>query len=267
MKVFIFMAGSLLLQTAQAQIFNSSVAAATGGSGRAAVEPGDTVFLNPATLVHLRDRYFFTSFANDEFAVLLSDSTKESLVPAGLSYVQKKSDVQQGELVLQDISMSLAEFAMNQVAMGLTGHYYQYKIEGGASHIQSNVDIGFMYTPMPDLGLAVVGYNLFGEDKDIPENYRLKRSVGAGINYVYQSLARFRLDATTESVWMAGFESYVNKFIVVRLGYSHDTDDNRELLTAGAGFKGPRFAINYGYQGNSQNSGDYRHSVDLEIPF
>jgi hypothetical protein len=66
---------------------------------------------------------------------------------------------------------------------------------------------------------------------------------------------------------MSGLETYLNKFMITRIGFQNDNKNSRELLTAGLGFKGPRFAINYGYQGNILISSDYRHSVDLEIPF
>ncbi len=66
---------------------------------------------------------------------------------------------------------------------------------------------------------------------------------------------------------MVGFESYLNDFLILRAGYSIDTDDSRELVTGERASKALNSLLSYAYQGNSQNSGDYRHSVDLEIPF
>lgn len=256
----------LIVNVASAQVYNSSISAATGGTGRAAVEAGDASFLNPGILVHLRGRYFFSSVAKDEFAITLSDNTKDSLLPAALGYVQKKSDTALGELKFSDVSLALAEFAVDKIAVGLTGHYYEFKLPE-PSYRQVNADLGVIYTPQSHIGWALVVYNIFGENKDIPEAFRPKTSVGGGFNYIYKALIRFRVDATSESVFMAGVETYINQFIITRVGYSNDTDDERELWTAGLGFKGPRFALNYAYQGNPQNSGDYRHSVDLVIPF
>ncbi|MGZ3770658.1 MAG: hypothetical protein ACXVCP_13690 [Bdellovibrio sp.] len=259
--LFYFIASS-----AGAQVYSSSISAATGGTGRATVEAGDSAFLNPGTLVHLRGHSMFTSFSKDEFAVSLTDNTEDSFLPSALSYVQRKSTVTQGELQQHDILLSLAEFAVDKIAFGITGHYLEHKL-ATVSYRQSNADLGVIYTPQPHIGWALVAYNVFGEDKDIPQNFRSKRSVAAGFNYIYKSTVRARLDATTDSVFMAGLETYVNQFLITRLGYQNDTDDKREIITAGAGFKGPRFAIDYAYQGNSQISGDYRHSVDLVIPF
>lgn len=256
----------LIVNVASAQVYNSSISAAAGGTGRAAVEPGDATFVNPATLVHLRGHHLFSSFAKDEMAISLSDNSEESFLPTSLGFVQKKNAVLQGELETQDITLSLAEFVVDKWAFGLTGHYVEQKLPT-SSYRQPNADLGFIYTPQAHIGWAMVAYNIFGEKNDIPEEFRIKSSVGAGFNYIYHATVRFRIDATSESVYMAGLETYLNQFLITRIGYQNNTKDRRELITAGAGFKGPRFALNYAYQGNSQISGDYRHSVDLEIPF
>ncbi|WP_415061693.1 hypothetical protein [Bdellovibrio sp.] len=265
-KLPVFLFVYLIVNIASAQVYNSSISAATGGTGRAAVEAGDASFLNPSALVHLRGHYLFSSFAKDEFAVTLSDNSEESFLPASLGYLNKKTEVTQGQLEQSDITLSLAEFVVDKLAFGMTGHYFEQKLPQ-ASYRQINADLGLLYTPQPHIGWALVVYNAFGEKDDVPENLRLKTSVGGGFNYIYQNTVRFRLDATSESLYMGGLETYINKFMITRLGYQNDTDHKRELITAGLGFKGPRFALNYAYQGNPQISGDYRHSVDLEIPF
>jgi hypothetical protein len=256
----------LIASAASAQVYSSSISAASGGTGRAAVEAGDATFLNPATLVHLRGNYLYSSFSQDDLVVVLSDNSQESLLPASFGYVQKKSVVTQGELVQQDLALSLAEFVVDKWSVGVTAHYLEQKLLN-SSYRQTNADLGLIFTPQPHIGLALVVYNVFGENKDIPENFRSKTTVGGGFNYIYRSMVRFRLDATSDSLVMGGVETYVNKFLITRLGYQGDLDDHRELITAGLGFKGPKFGLNYAYQGNSQISGDYRHSVDLEIPF
>lgn len=266
MKTSLFFLIHLIALSASAQVFNSSISSATGGTGRAAVEAGDAVFLNPSTLVHLRGSFLYSSFAKDEFAITLTDNSPASVLPASLGFIQKKSDVTQGELEEQDIVFALSEFVVEKWSLGITGHYITQTIPGN-SYRQINGDVGLMYTPKAHIGLGLVAYNVFGEKNEIPENFRKKTSVGAGFNYIYEAKIRFRADVTSESIFMGGIESYLNDFLILRVGYSSDTDDKRDLGTLGLAFKGPKFAINYAYQGNPQNSGDYRHSVDLEIPF
>ena len=171
-----------------------------------------------------------------------------------------------GDLKQQDLAVSMAEFFMDKWTVGLTGHYLTQNIPT-ASYIQTNADLGFLYTPKENLGFGLVVYNIFGEKGTIPKEFREKTSVAGAVNYIYRNFTSFRLDITSESVYEAGMEIYFNKFVIGRLGYSDDTVDERQLLTAGIGFNGPRFQINYAYQANTEKSGDYRHSIDLIIPF
>ncbi|WP_413559084.1 hypothetical protein [Bdellovibrio sp. HCB209] len=267
-KLSVFLLVYVSANQAMAQVYNSSVSVATGGTGRAAVEPGDTSFLNPATMAHLGGRFIFTSFAQDEFAAFLSDNTKESTLPAALAFVQKTSDTKSwGDLKEKDLALTFSEFFAEKWSVGLTGHYLEQEIASGSSWYHVNADVGLLYTPNPDIGLGLVVYNAFGEDKDAPEELRHKTTVGAGFNYVYRSAARFRVDADSEGYLGAGVETFLNRFSVIRLGFSDDLDDSRPRISAGCGFSGPRFRINYAYFGNTQSSSDYRHSVDLIIPF
>jgi hypothetical protein len=265
-KLPVFLSFYFIVNVASAQVYNSSISLATGGTGRAAVESGDAALLNPATLVHLPGHYLYSSFSNDEYAFSIGDNSGESLFPAALGYVQKETSQALGDLIQQDLTLSLAEFVADQWAFGITGHYLQQKLPN-SSYRQTNADIGLLYTPNSNVGLALVAYNIFGENTEIPENFRVRRSLVAGFNYIYRSTVRLRLDVSTEQVFMSGLETYLNKFMITRIGFQNDNKNSRELLTAGLGFKGPRFAINYGYQGNILISSDYRHSVDLEIPF
>ena len=266
-KLPVFLCLYLSANLAHAQSYNSSISAATGGTGRAAIEAGDVSFLNPASLVHLRGQHLFSSVATDEYAVSLSDNTGESAFPGAMAFVQKHRTVSAGELSNSDISMSVAEFAVERFAMGLTAHYIEQRIKDGDSYHKMNGDIGFIFTPKPHIGVGLVVYNIFGEKSEIPEELRVKTVAAAGFNYIYRANWRARFDVDSESVLMAGLETYVNRYIITRIGYSDDVDDKRQLLTAGLGFKGPKFGINYAYEGNPQNSEDYRHSVDLAVPF
>ncbi len=250
-----------------AQVYNSSASVAAGGTGRAAVEPGDASFLNPATMAHLGGRFLFTSFADKEFAAFLSDNTKDSTVPAAAAYVQKTSMTKTlGELNEHDIGLSFGERFLDKWAVGLTGHYLEQSLDKSSYNTVSG-DLGVLYTPMPDMGLGLIVYNVFGENQNAPEELRHKTKVGGGFNYVYKGMARFRVDGDSEGYAGLGLETFINRFIVFRFGYSDDFDDPRPLVSAGAGFSGPRFRLNYAYFGNTQKSSDYRHSIDLIIPF
>lgn len=264
-KLPVFLFVYLITIEGHAQVFNTSISGATGGTGRAAVQAGDALYLNAASLVHLRGRHFYSSVNDDEWMVSLSDNGNV-VIPAALGYFQQKVTALGQEVKQQDLSLALADFVYGNLSMGVTGHYMQSKLDT-TSYQQTNADIGLMWIATPSIGLAVVGYNVIGENKDIPEELRLKSSVGFGFNYVYQNFLRARLDATTDSVYGVGLESYLNKFSLIRLGYENYAEDDRKLWTVGLGFEGPIFGLSYAYRGNPDHSSDYRHSVDLQIPF
>ncbi|QDK47177.1 hypothetical protein DOM22_19405 [Bdellovibrio sp. ZAP7] len=267
-KLSVFLLIYVSSNQAVAQVYNSSASVAAGGTGRAAVEPGDASFLNPASMAHLGGRFLFTSFADKEFAAFLSDNTKESTLPAAAAYVQKsKMTKTLGELNEHDIGITLAEFFKDKWSVGLTGHYLEQTLAQGSYH-SVNGDLGLLYTPMSDMGLGLVVYNVFGENNNTaPEELRYKTKVGGGFNYIYKGMFRVRVDGDSEGYAGLGLETFINRFIVFRFGYSDDFDDSRPLVSAGMGFSGPRFRLNYAYFGNTQKSSDYRHSIDLIIPF
>ncbi|WP_340598069.1 hypothetical protein [Bdellovibrio sp. GT3] len=266
-KLSVFLLLYLSSIQAVAQVYNSSASVAAGGTGRAAVEPGDASFLNPATMAHLGGRFFYTSFAQDEIAAFLSDNTKESTIPAAGAYVQKTTEIENlGELKEHDIAITMAEMFLNKWTVGLSVHYLEQSLPA-SSFTSYNADLGLLYTPVDSIGLGLVGYNLFGPPSNVPEEIRKKTKVGAGFNYVYRSFARFRADADSEGFIGLGLETFLNRFTVFRFGFSDDFDESQPRASVGAGFSGPRFRLNYAYYGNTQKSSDYRHSIDLIIPF
>lgn len=266
LKLPVFLLVYVSVSTGLAQVYNSSISVGAGRTGRASVAPADSFLLNPATMVHLKGRQLFASGAEDEFAAALSDNTKGSFFPAAFGYVQKKTEIGGTDMKFSAMSLGIAEFGSAKFAMGITAHYYSFDT-GVETLKQFNGDVGFIYTPAPAHGVALVVYNVMGERDEVPEALVQKTSVGIGYNYVISDRARFRLDATSEEEAMAGVENYLNDFIITRIGYSNNFEKEYDRFHAGLGFIGPRFALNYAYEVNLKESGEYRHSVDLGIPF
>jgi hypothetical protein len=64
-----------------------------------------------------------------------------------------------------------------------------------------------------------------------------------------------------------GFESKVDEFALIRLGYRRDANRGESVFTAGAAFEGPRLKVDYAYEKNLVSPQGASHSVDLRIPF
>ncbi len=259
---------------AHAQIFSSAATDGVAGAGRAAVEAGDVNYLNPAGLVHLKNRYIYSTFSKEDLSLSLSEASREVVVPASLSYFQRKTtDKLQREIRWQDTRLSLADFITDKLSMGLTGILSSVKIND-LNYNQTNGNLGFFFTPTDKFGLGYVFYNIFGTNENVPEESRLQQKMGAGLNYIYKGFLRYRLDVLTannnnfgKSAYMTGIETLLNEWMIFRLGYQNDILAERELITEGFGFNGPVFSLNYSHQGSIKGVNFDRHSVDLLFSF
>lgn len=268
-QIFIFLLMAMLIgsQYALADTFAGSVAAATGGTGRATVVPGDSSFLNPATLPYLKGYYFYSKFGSKDTAIGLSDNTNESIIPAAFSYFRVDN--------LQDFKLSIADYIVRKWTVAASAHYYQANQSQGSLN-NTNFDLSFAYAPRPHFGFGLVFYNMAGETKDFPESQKVFSQIGMGATYIYKEFFRTRFDLlSTEKknnnfqrpTFMLGFESYLNRWMLIRFGYRDENAFDKEYATAGIGFDLPRFKLNYGYEGDTKDASNSRHSVDLAVPF
>ena len=270
--LFAFISTYFISSLAFAQIYNSSVTSATAGSGRAATDIGEASFLNPATLVHQPNRQILISEAKDELAIALSENSKDVIFPGSLGYVQRKLNSPL-DAVMHDMRVTLAENIARNISFGLTGHYYQVT-DSNDLYKQINIDMGLLYNPRPDWGLAVVAYDMVGGREEMPVAYRLTQKTGVGANWLYRQTMRVRLDAVSapnnnfsKMTGMLGFENYYNRWIVGRVGYQDDTLTEKKSASLGFGVDLPKFSINYAFLSELPRNANERHSIDLGIKF
>lgn len=274
LKLPVLMSLYFISSWAYAQSFSSAATDAVAGAGRAAVEAGDVNYLNPAGLVHLKGRYIYSTFSKEDLSLSLSEASREVLVPASLSYFQRKiTDSLQREIKWQDTRLSLADFITEKLSLGITGILSSVKIND-LGYNQTNGNLGFFFTPTDKFGLSSVFYNIFGANQNVPEEVRLQPKAGVGLNYIYRGFVRYRLDVLSadnnnfgKPTYMTGIETLLNEWMVFRLGYQSDILAGRELLTGGLGFNGPVFSLNYAHQGSLRGANFDRHSIDLLFSF
>lgn len=273
-KHSVFLSLYFISSWSQAQTYSSASSDAVGGAGRAAVEAGDVNYLNPAALVHLKGRYIYTTYSKDELSIGLSETSREVVLPASFSYLQRKLENTGSEEVQQsEFRLSVADFVTEKFSIGLTGNIDTTKINA-INYNQTNGSLGFFYTPFDRIGVAAVFYNVFGSNKNVPEAWQLRSQTGFGANWIYQNFLRVRLDVLSaaennfgKSKYMGGFETLLSEWLTARMGYQNDIMASQELLTGGIGFNGPVFALNYAHQGNLKGQDFDRHSIDLLISF
>lgn len=259
---------------AHAQSFSSAATDGVAGASRAAVEAGDVNYLNPAGLVHLKGRFIFSTLSKNDLSFSLTESTREVVVPASLSYLQRKTlDSADHEVKWKDTRLSLADFVTEKISVGITGSMssVEYKDQ---PYNQTNGNLGLFYTPTDRFGLAYVFYKVFGGKDNVPAEVRQESQMAVGLNSIFKGFLRYRFDVLSagnnnfgKPAYMTGVESLVNEWISIRLGYKNDILASQELFTQGMGFNGPMFSLNYAHQGSIKGANFDRHSIDLSFSF
>lgn len=265
---------------AQAQVFSGPAVSGTGGAGRAAVDLGESSFLNPAAVAFLQS-YNLTGFYGasshpttgniNEYGALVGDGSNGAIIPGAVSYVRRRIEGP-GDFgnVQQDIQLSMAGYLHQKVALGVAGHRLSDQIAGGEEITQWNMHVGLIYVPIGTLGLGFVAYDLLPADS-APANIRVVPTLAVGVNYLYQKFFRARLDLVRPDTnndgrrmnVMAGLETFFSEFFALRLGSEWRETSDQNYLTAGLGYKGPRLSFDYSFQKDVRNSENCRHLIDL----
>lgn len=249
-----------------ANVPRSSVASGAGGGGVASVETGEASFMNPANLIHVQGRNFFTSFQKDLFVLSLTQNDKQSVVPGALSYFHDKD--------VQYFALSFADFAFRNVAFGISATYWQAEFDRQKKRSTAiNSNVGITWTPTGSLGIAFAAENVLSAPDEFEEEGKLTPVSRIGMNYLFNETFRWRLDfvTLTNNRWdnwipQTGIETYTSKWFIIRTGVSRPPG-LKESWSAGIGFDLPRFRLDYSSQWHVDGGKEHRHSVDLAVPF
>jgi hypothetical protein len=277
----IITAALLSLLAWQTHAYVGAVSSATAETGRASVEPTDSPFLNPASLPFMKGYFFTSGFSStqnsdnaraQDFALSITDNMPETVVPTSVAFTQSKVDFASEEIVSRDFRLSFGNYIIPKWAMGFGLRYKDDQLPQ-ERFTQGNMNLGLLYAPNADLGLAVVAENLIGSDTKIPADRRLSPTTALGATYIYRRFVRTRLDVISASnnswdrpIVAAGLESYMNRWLILRLGFQRRNEEKANVYSGGMGFAGPRFGIHYAYLSSPDQESLSRHSVDLAIP-
>ncbi len=250
-----------------------SVSTATGGTGRGTIEPIDGVLLNPASVAKLKTQFFSFNYSNEQMGVTISDNGKEALFPAALAFV--KTDI--NKLKTQDMALVIATSVLPRLSIGSTVSLVEYSRSLATEekkYRQTVADIGISFAIAKNISLGIVGYKAFSSTSELEKSLQKQQLFAVGTSYTFDNFVRFRFDIESAPenkvdrlTYMTGLETYMNEWLIVRLGYQNNNVVSKNFTTAGLGFSGPQFGLHYGYLTNVSNRDEDRHTVDLGVPF
>lgn len=251
-----------------------------GGAGRATTSGAEGPFLNPATLAinqNFQVGLFYgatnteSSGSSRDLAGIFIDNNPDSPVASSLSYARRSIEGPFGFMdQREDFVLSFGKTLLERVSFGLNVRYFRTSPNFGASKVLWNIGTGFLWSPMEDLGLALVFENML--DEHTPDQ---RPAVALGSHYLFMDITRFRLDLEAPQKFnnsnrlnvMAGLEFPLPVGLALRTGHRWDEVQDARYWTAGLGWEAPKLSLDYAYEQNSAVSGIYTHLLSLRIFF
>lgn len=282
---FLLLASFGFLNQAKSQLFTGGIAGGMGGAGRAAVDGGEAIYLNPASVAQLRSYYIGGHYQLGDhpregnysrYSLQVADGTPGNLIPGGFAYTRNSIELPAGAGWRTDTDYQTAVGAQvsQNLALGVSAHYLKQTGQNREDE-QINGGLGVLFSPLESLGFAFVGYDIAPINRTASVDRRVIPTFAAGVHYLLPEILSLRLDLVRPDVQarndyrtnvMTGFESYFHPQFAFRLGGQWLETVDQMNLTAGLGFKGPRLSVDYTFQKDIRSGMGVRHLIDLWMP-
>ena len=248
-----------------------AVSSATGGAGAGVLEEVDGTYLNPASIALFQKKSFAASFSKYHTNIHMSDNGRDAFFPAALAYT--KSD--ENQIQTQSYHLVIAYAVLPNLSLGTDISLREIKLETMTDKFrQTVVSPAICYLISEAFSAGLVWKNRALADTDLVDILDQNSTVVFGLGYVYDKFAKFRGDIETaehektdKMIYKFGIETYLNDWIITRIGYQNDNAHSLNFFTAGVGFAGPQFGLHYAYQSEARNIRDPLHTIDLNISF
>jgi hypothetical protein len=276
-----FLLVTLILQSAlaRAQTVFTAGPEALGDAGRAAINPIDSHFLNPAAMAFTKGYNFGGVFQQGQlsadspknnYALVLSDNDTDKIASASFGYAYKRQSYPNNTIVDQDFSLDVAMRIVPTIAVGVQGHRLVRSSQLTSSFTKHNASVGALVVPTPIFGLSFTAYDILPDD-----DLDLIPVLSLGTHVIIMEILRLRAD-----IWRQekknpdhqgnlglGLEIVGAEGFLIRTGGLWDNLNKQTYWTAGLAWEGPRLSVAYGYKNNINVAGDVTHTFQAWISF
>ncbi len=272
--VFVF---SFNLQAAE---MVGALSAGMGGTGRAAVETNESVYLNPASIALFEKFYTGVSYlsgftdkniSRNTYSITMTDGTKDLMFPGSLSYRRHKINDRGLSITENEFRGGMGYRINSRMSVGLGGSYLRAEKANGDKSSQTNIDAGILVGLQPNWGLSVSGENLIEADESVPLALRRESRLAIGTQYVFERTVTLRYEALRPIyiqnggllAHRAGLSVAMKGHFYLNGGYSVDDTLGQNWASVGLAWKGPRLKLAYSLQNEGRAGLGDRHFVDL----
>lgn len=273
-----------------------AISGGLAGSGLSSVDAGESYIINPGALAHLRGAAitFGTSnfqstpttengypTTNEGWHLSLNENSPDSIIASSIFVSKSRSrdkTPNTASLSSNDAWLTFGNFVMPQLAAGINYHFRDTQ-DPLKNYQEHNFGLGFLWTPLENLGVGFSFLNVNPSPKEVPAAYAMGSTTGIGLLYIHKSFIRLRLDYSKKEHELAsmaytetalGLETALSEWISSRVGMAQqktETNEHFQKYSFGLGFSGPMFGIHYAFQQYQQALKGKEHNLDIIIPF
>lgn len=257
-----------------------ALSAGMGGTGRAAIQSNESLYLNPASIALVDKFYSGASYqsgflsegiSRNTYSINLTDGTADTMFPGSLGYRRHRISDYGQQYSEDEFKVGMGYRITQRMSLGLAGSYLKAVDEGQTIHKQTNLDLGFLVGLSPSWGVSLSGENLLKAKSDIPAALQRRAQAALGTQYIYKSyiITRYEVllplhtENTDELAHRFGLGFTLRGDFLLNLGYSVDDNVSQNWSSAGLAWMGPRLRLAYSFQKEERMGLGTRHLVDL----
>lgn len=257
-----------------------ALSAGMGGTGRAAVQSNESLYLNPASIALMSQFYAGAAYQSgfvqknttrSTYSVNLTDGMPGTLFPASLGYRRHRISAPHESWDENEIKLAFGYRITDRLSFGGGWTHLRAEDEFSRRVKQNNGDLGFLYGLQPNWGLSINVENFVdNKDPQRPQSLQRLSQWAVGTQYIFEHFLTARYEGLVPLYQdnqkighRMGLGVALKSYFHMSFGYSVEDSIAQNWTSGGLAWMGPRLKIAYSYQTESRSGLGDRHLVDL----